>query len=269
MGENSLIGWTDHTFNPWAGCSRISPGCQDCYADNDWARRWHPDKPLWRRHGQRMVMSDSTWRNPVKWNREAQQANRPAFTFCASMADVFEDHPGVVDARTRLWDLIDATPWLRWQLLTKRPENVARMVPWADRWPDHVLLGTSVENQQYADTRLPVLRSLPVAVRFLSCEPLLGPVELDLDGIGWVIVGGKSGGRPRPFDLEWARSIRDQCAAAGIPVFVKQMGTAWARANGHRGKGISDGQEPALWPEDLRVQQIPPAVPAASVDALL
>lgn len=268
MGKTTGIAWTEHTFNPWAGCSRISPGCRNCYADNDWAQRFHPDKPLWRRDGDRMVMSDAKWREPAKWNREAQQARRPEFTFTASMADVFEDHPGIVDARTRFWDLIGATPWLRWQLLTKRPENVARMAPWADRWPDNVLLGTSVENQRWADTRIPILRSLPAAVRFLSCEPLLGPVELDLDGIGWVIVGGESGRDPRPFDLDWARSIRDQCAAAGIPVFVKQMGTAWARANGHRGRHIQNGQEPELWPADLRVQQMPPADQVASADAL-
>lgn len=124
------------------------------------------------------MLSEANWQRPLKWNRDAERAGVPAKVFCASMADVFEDHPQVVEPRKRLWDLIEATPNLVWQLLTKRPENIAGMVPWGDEWPSHVWLGTSVENQRYADTRIYQLLNIPAKTRFLSCEPLLGPVNL-------------------------------------------------------------------------------------------
>lgn len=254
MTANSAISWTDHTFSPWWGCARISPGCQKCYADT-LASRWGNE--LWRRHGERREVSDATWRNPLRWNRDAETAERPALVFCASMADVFEGRADLDLMRERLWRLIDRTPWLRWQLLTKRPENVADMVPWGDLWPANVWIGTSVEDQRRADERIDVLRSLPAAVRFLSVEPLLGPVRLDLDGINWVICGAESGARARPCDVEWIRSVRDQCAEADVPLWVKQLGTVWARANNLRGKGQTAGQDPSRWPVDLRVQRLP------------
>jgi protein gp37 len=158
MGDTTGIGWTDRTFNPWWGCSRVSPGCRSCYADT-LARRWGHD--LWHRDGPRRLLGGASWAKPLRWNREAAAAGVPARVFCASMADVFEDHPQVVGARARLWDLIGQTPWLRWQLLTKRIENVPQMVPWGDRWPANVWLGTSVENGHYAAERIPVLASIP------------------------------------------------------------------------------------------------------------
>jgi len=202
-------------------------------------------------------MSDATWRNPVRWNREADAAGRPALVFCASMADVFEDRRDLDASRDRLWSLIDETPWLVWQLLTKRPENAAAMVPWVDVWPSNVWIGASVEDQRRADERIPVLRMLPAAVRFLSVEPLLEPVRLDLDGIDWAITGGESGARARLCEVDWMRSVRDQCAEADVLLWVKQLGTRWARSSGHRGKGVSAGQKPSLWPADLRIQQLP------------
>jgi protein gp37 len=225
MGTNSAISWCDHTFNPWWGCARVSPGCVNCYADRD-ATRWGMND-LWRANGPRRMMSENYWRQPAKWNREAQAAGTHVKVFCASMADVFEDHPDVVEARARLWDLIEVTPWLRWQLLTKRPENVAGMVPWGGDWPATVWLGTSVENQRYADERIPVLASLPARVRFLSCEPLLAPVDLspwlDAGQLDWCITGGESGGaRRREMSIAWLESVTGQCQAAGVPVFVKQ-----------------------------------------------
>lgn len=254
MTTNSAISWTDHTFSPWWGCARISPGCARCYADT-LASRWGNE--LWRRHGERRPVSDATWRNPVRWNREAEAAGKPALVFCASMADVFEGRTDLDPMRDRLWDLIDRTPWLRWQLLTKRPENVAAMVPWGDSWPSNVWIGTSVEDQRRAAERIPVLRMVPAAVRFLSVEPLLESVRLDLDGVNWCITGGESGAHARLCEVDWLRSVRDQCAEADIPLWVKQLGTRWARLEGHRGKGVSAGQSPALWPVDLRVQQLP------------
>lgn len=243
MGENTGIEWTKHSFNPWWGCARISPGCAFCYADRDSQRLGLPG--LWRRHGPRRMMADSTWRNPLKWNRDAERDGEPARVLCASMADVFEDNPQVVDARKRLWDLIGLTPWLRWLLLTKRPENVADMVPWGDSWPAHVWLGTSVENQRYAGERIPVLLAHPAAQLFLSCEPLLGPVDLTRvdagDGrpfnclapargpaVTWVIAGGESGGaKARLMHPAWATSLRDQAHRSQTPFLFKQWGE-WA-----------------------------------------
>jgi protein gp37 len=172
------------------------------------------------------MLSDANWAKPLRWNRDAEAAGIPARVFCASMADVFEDHPQVIDARARLWDLIEATPWLHWQLLTKRIENVASMAPWGATWPPNVGLGTSVENQWYAGERIPVLASIPARIRFLSCEPLLGPVDLSRwlarGQLSWVITGGESGGRRREMDIGWLTSLAGQCQAAGVPVHVKQ-----------------------------------------------
>ena len=155
----------------------MSPACWFCYADRDAQRYGHQ---VWRRHGPRRMLSEANWQRPFRWNRDAERAGVPAKVFCASMADVFEDHPDVAARRERLWGLIEATPWLIWQLLTKRPENIARMVPWGGEWPPHVWVGTSVENQRYAGERIPILVSAAARarIRFLSCEPLLGTVDL-------------------------------------------------------------------------------------------
>lgn len=252
MSDTTGIEWTDHTFNPWWGCSRVSPACRFCYADRDASRYGFE---VWRRHGPRRMLSDANWQRPVKWNRDAQRAGKPAKVFCASMADVFEDHPDVAEPRKRLWGVIEATPWLRWQLLTKRPENVASMAPWGNDWPSWVWLGTSVENQRYADERIPVLAANPARVLFLSCEPLLGPVNLRpylmpetghctcgagpmcFEGcphepycgleppmVSWVIAGGESGPRARPMHPAWPERVRDDCRAAGVPFLFKQWG---------------------------------------------
>lgn len=173
MGETTEIAWTDHTFNPWVGCSRVSPGCQNCYAealDKRWSRGEH-----WGKAAPRRVTSDANWRKPLKWNRDAEAAGRPALVFCASMADVFEDRPDLVAPRARLFDLIDQTPNLIWLLLTKRPENAARLVAY---WHDNVWVGTTAEDQARLNERLPYLLGIPAAVRFLSCEPLLEHVAI-------------------------------------------------------------------------------------------
>jgi protein gp37 len=254
MSDKTGIEWTNHTFNPWWGCSRVSPGCRFCYADRDAQRYGYQ---LWRRHGARRMLTKA-WDQPAVWNRAAERAGVAAMVFCASMADVFEDHPDVAEPRKQLWDLIEATPWLRWQLLTKRPENVAGMVPWGSDWPSWVWLGVSAENQQWADTRIPLLLELPAKVRFVSAEPLLGPLDLAaylieeqrvtnpiedapdgavIDGmerhgdwwdriehLHWLIAGGESGPRARPMHPDWATSLRDQCVNADVPFLFKQWG---------------------------------------------
>ena len=265
MSDVTAIEWTDHTFNPWWGCSRVSPACRFCYADRD-ARRYGHE--LWRRHGQRRMLSERNWQRPLKWNRDAERAGAPEKVFCASMADVFEDHPDLEEPRKRLWDLIEATPWLRWQLLTKRPENVAGMVPWGSDWPSWVWLGVSAENQRWTDTRIPVLLELPAAVRFISAEPLLGPIDLGFDHecgdpphrtcpvmADWLIIGGESGPRARPMQLEWARGLLAQCRESEVSTvpFVKQLGSVLGRELSAGPKG----GDTARWPADLQVREFP------------
>lgn len=263
--KDSKIEWTDHTFNPWQGCTRVSPGCRHCYAETMMDKRY--GKVKWGPLGKRIRTSADYWKQPLKWNREAAAAGEQRRVFCASLADVFEDKPDQPEMnkwRTELFDLIYETPWLDWLILTKRPENVLRMVPWMFHhpdffgWPSNVWIGTSVENQEQANKRVPELLRIPATVRFLSCEPLLGPIDLtqindgelllDPEGyyylnvlrgfsydsygehghtvprVNWVICGGESGPDARPMHPAWARGIRDQCREAGVPFFFKQWG---------------------------------------------
>jgi protein gp37 len=260
MAENSNIEWTDHTFNPWIGCTKVSPGCDHCYAETWDARGLQQKATRWGPHAARTRTSAANWRKPLAWSKAAQAAGKRARVFCASLADVFDNHASILpEWRAALWQLIAATPHLDWLLLTKRPQNIAKMLPegWGGGWPN-VWLGTTVENQTEADRRIPHLLATPAAVRFLSCEPLLGPVDLtwafpDLRtacchkcgfrtnqvggtcpndgsplrgdiGTDWVIVGGESGPNARPMHPDWARSLRDQCQAAGVAFHFKQWG---------------------------------------------
>lgn len=261
MGENTAIEWATHTFNPWIGCTRVSPGCRFCYAE---ARDQRFGDGLWGKNAPRRVTSDANWRKPLAWDRAAAAAGRRDRVFCASLADVFEAREDLHEPRRRLWGLIDSTPNLDWLLLTKRPENIYGLVPWnINPWPN-VWLGTTVEDQERADERVPVLLEVPATVRFLSCEPLIGPVtfgpgwlapaathcgptpstpealravreivkaagkRMGWAGIDWVICGGESGGKhARPMHPAWARRLRDQCTAAGVPFLFKQWGS-WA-----------------------------------------
>lgn len=239
MAENSGIEWTHHTFNPWWGCVKISPACTNCYA----ATLGHRYGTEWGPSARRRFFGDAHWNEPLKWNRKAEAAGERHRVFCASMADVFEalpdGHPDLAmmaEARERLWELIERTPWLNWLLLTKRPERVMCSVP--ERWrvhgfPENVWPGTTVEDQKRGEERIPMLMAIPAAVRFLSCEPLLGPVDvapwlfwddLTASRLDWVIAGGESGPGARPSHPEWFRSLRDQCTAAGVPFFFKQWG---------------------------------------------
>lgn len=291
MVKNSKIEWTDHTFNPWRGCSKVSPACSRCYA-MELVNRYGGDFL-----GQRKVASEAMWREPLKWNREAGNLGIRKKVFCASLSDVFEDYTGqmvhhsgtpmwlmrdpnghpyqwgagsvldsplsgralhVSDVRRRLCDLFEATPNLDWLVLTKRPENILRFMygckgklesalraepgtPEANIWHHHnVWFGTTVENQEQANKRIPDLLKCRnfSPVLFLSMEPLLENVELSdvthrsdavsqlgkpaMAGIDWVIVGGESGKGARSMKQEWAESLRDQCRAVNVPFFFKQ-----------------------------------------------
>lgn len=301
MSANSKIEWCDHTFNPWIGCTKVSPGCVNCYAEGESKRRgW----AQWGKGKERHRTSENYWKQPLRWNSsglvcvecgtpiansgvaidcECGQAGalghmRRPRVFCASLADWLDDE-GPVEWLADLLALIHATPNLDWLLLTKRPKNWEMRLrlaadsisenklgrkedwKWIRDWvceafaPSNVWLGVSVEDQQRADERIPLLIQIPAAVRFLSCEPLLGKIEFSnannrsdvlamlgkraLTGVDWVICGGESGPRRRPMDPAWARSLRDQCAGANVPFFMKQM----------------DKKLPI--PEDLMVREFP------------
>jgi protein gp37 len=242
MTENSKIEWTHHTFNPWTGCTKVSPACDNCYAEG-WAKRSGHVK--WGPHGARR--RTKTWGDPIKWNMRLEGTGRRERVFCASLADVFDNHRSIEDSwRRDLWQLIENTTNLDWLLLTKRPQNALRFVPaaWRDGFPPNVWVGTTVENQDEAERRIPHLLEIPAKVRFLSCEPLLGPLNLCVllnAGIGtnvgqhvyplsagnklhWIITGGESGNGFRPVDPDWFRHLRDQCLSHKIPFLFKQWG---------------------------------------------
>lgn len=226
MGTSTEIAWTDHTFNPWWGCARVSAGCEHCYAEA-MARRWGHG---WGPGAARRLFGDAHWAEPLRWARDAARAGFRHRVFCASMADWLEDRDDLDDERTRLRTLIEATPELDWQLLSKRPENAARLSPWEQGpYPPHVWLGTTVEHAGTALRRLDALCALDAAVRFVSCEPLLGSINLRpwlSQGISWLIVGGESGPGRREMDLGAAERIVRDCLDAGVAVFVKQDSAA-------------------------------------------
>jgi protein gp37 len=263
MGVETAIEWCHHTHNIVWGCEKVSPACKHCYAET-FSKR--VGLQVWGAQAPRRVMSESYWKQPVKWNAAAQKAGERRRVFCSSMADVFEDHVTVAEQRLRLWPLIEATPWLDWLLLTKRPQHIASMLPatWLDAPRPNVWLGTTCESQEWAEKRVPVLLEVPAAVRFLSAEPLLGPVDIYkwLDPlhkggprepvkprIDWVIVGGESGPGARPMHPMWARDVRQQCEEARTPFLFKQWGD-WlpkSQANGAKcpagwGTVVADGQ---------------------------
>jgi protein gp37 len=264
MSENSKIEWTDHTFNPWEGCQKVGPGCDHCYAETRNARFGGGQAVNWGPGALRRRTSAANWRKPLAWNSAHAEFfakhGRRQRVFCASLADVFDN---AVDPQWRvdLFRLIDATPNLDWLLLTKRIGNARAMSQAAMGMigcihkppPPNVWLGATIVNQAEADRDIPKLLAIPARRRFLSMEPLLGPVDLtriDIDGyreiypltgstgcedddgnpspdlpaLDWVIVGGESGPGARPMSPDWARSLRDQCAAAGVPFLFKQWG---------------------------------------------
>lgn len=310
MGD-SKIQWTDAVWNPVRGCSHISAGCANCYAARQ-AHRFDTCSERSPYHG--LTKPLDPW-GRVRWSGEVRfvpemldaplRWRRPRRVFVNSMSDLF--HESVTDEQiAAVFGVMAACPQHVFQVLTKRPERMARWFEWfatmspgLDGWPlPNVWLGVSCEDQRAADERIPLLLQTPAAVRFVSCEPLLGPVNFarsglafgvplangsrwfgSKPGIDWVIVGGESGPGARPCDVEWIRSIVRQCRAAGVPVFVKQLGSCpqdhgtgldWPDGIRFRqgvGPGSaallrhSKGGDPAEWPEDLRVRQWPEVRP--------
>jgi protein gp37 len=221
MSEETLIAWTDHTFNPWMGCIKVSAGCANCYAER--LTRDRMSLRLWGPGSERQV-TKTPWKNVRTWNNAAKRDGVRRRVFCASLCDVFEDHPTADATRPILWDLIRECTSLDWQLLTKRPQRIADNLPpdWGpEGWP-HVWLGTSVEDMRVAD-RVDHLRHIPAVVRFISYEPALGPLDdLDISGIDWIIYGGESGPGYRKEDKAWARAMHVKCSEAGVAFFHKQ-----------------------------------------------
>lgn len=221
MAENSGIEWTHHTFNPWIGCTKVSAACDHCYAEA-WDARFKGE-----RWGPRAARTRTkTWANPIKWNRIAESEGRRFRVFCASLADVFDNHNSIQpEWRDDLFSLIEDTPNLDWLLLTKRPQNIGRWEGYNGDWPPNVWLGTTVENQAEFDRRVPHLIKHDATVRFLSMEPLLGPVDMSshINELQWVITGGESGAHHRQADPDWFRSLRDQCKQGNVPFLFKQF----------------------------------------------
>lgn len=226
MGADTKIEWAHHTYNPWIGCTRISPACDHCYAA-DWAKRYG-EEHLWQ--GERRRTAASTRHQPFRWNREALAAGERRRVFCGSLMD-FADNQVPGRWRDDTWHIISMCSGLDWMMLSKRPQNYAQFLPtpaigapdWGDGWPN-VWLGTTIEDRKRL-INLEHLRRVPAAVRFLSIEPLLEDLgEIDLTGIHLVIVGGESGPNARPMHPAWVRSILRQCLAQGVAFFFKQWG---------------------------------------------
>lgn len=295
MSEGTKIEWATHTFNPWTGCFPVSPGCLHCYM-----------MALLKRFGKdgrkRTRTSESYWKQAARWNREASNDAARQRVF-PSLCDWLDDEVPI-EWLADFLKLIHDTPNLDWLLLTKRPEkfflqtltvalqyadshNDESFLEWLTLWskehqpPHNVWIGASAEDQKRADERIPELLKIPAAVRFLSVEPLLGPVDLSTSEKGdvmapvdWVIVGGESGPGARPCNVEWIRDIVRQCKAADVPCFVKQLGSRPMLRDappptyppkrreyidfGDRLKlNHPKGGDQAEWPEDLRVREFP------------
>lgn len=237
MAENSAIEWTDHTFNPWIGCTKVSPACDNCYAEALMDSRY--GRVRWGAGEDRVRTARSTWQQPRKWNRQAAATGTRPFVFCASLADVFDNE---VDERWRheLFALIEETPNLVWLLLTKRVGNVRKMTdPLRGQplLPRNVALGATMANQDEYDRDAwkldEVKHFADVRFTFGSFEPMLGPIILDHYAPDWIIVGGESGANARPMNLDWARSLQRQSAELGRVFNFKQAGGRGADKGGH------------------------------------
>lgn len=282
MSEKTKIAWCDSTFNPWIGCTKVSPGCDNCYAEQQDSRKRWGGATHWGSGVPRYRTSASNWAQPLAWDKKAAASGKPWRVFCASLADVLDNEVPQI-WRHDLWKLILSTPNLDWLLVTKRVGNVAKMWPvLAESPPPNVRLLITVCNQEEADRDIPKLLALPCK-NGVSYEPALGPVDWSAvqmrdgdslgiglfshgenSGIEWIIVGGESGPKARSFNVEWARSIIAQCKAAGVPVFIKQFGS-YPYDSEITKSGRSEllklrdraGADPSEWSEDLRVREFP------------
>lgn len=222
MALHSSIEWTEATWNPVTGCNKVSPGCKHCYAER-MARRLEGMGSHNYRNGFKLTLQRQSLKLPLQWKR-------PQTIFVNSMSDLF--HKNVpLDYIKDVFDVMASADWHRFQVLTKRAERLLEI----ERellWPENVWMGVSVENADYQD-RIDYLRATGAHIKFLSVEPLLGPIpDMNLAGIDWVIVGGESGPGARPMDPRWVIDIRDQCTAAGVPFFFKQWGGVWKKKTG-------------------------------------
>ena len=267
---STKIAWTDETWNVTIGCTKVSDGCDNCYAISEAWMRAHNPNPKVSEAFAGTVAKDSDGR--LDWTGrinllgarldQPKHWRKPRKIFVNSMSDVFAARVPV-DFVAKIWATMQDTPQHTYQILTKRPERIARVLdkvhaelgltePLPNVW-----IGTSIESDEFV-RRADALRQAPAAVRFISAEPLLGPLpSLDVRGLDWVILGGESSKRKadaRPLDLDWVREVMGRCRAADVAVFVKQLGAVWARANGAADK---KGGEPEEWPADLRVQEFP------------
>ena len=238
MGTNSPIEWTDATWNPVTGCTKISPGCKHCYAERLSIRLQAMGQPNYR-HGFDVTPQPHMLELPLKWKS-------PKRIFVNSMSDLF--HADVPPAYIhRVFDVMRRAPWHQYQVLTKRSERLLELSGTLT-WEPHIWMGVSVENEDYT-SRIDHLRSTQAHVKFLSVEPLLGPLrQLDLRGIHWVIVGGESGPGARPMDPDWVRGIRDQCLDAGVGFFFKQWGGVNKKKTGRTLDGRTWDQGPETLP---------------------
>ena len=242
MGDQSAIEWTDATWNPVTGCTKVSPGCKNCYAERLAARLHAMGNPRYRNCFTRTLHPDQLTL-PLRWKN-------PRRIFVNSMSDLF--HDGVPEEFIRrAFEVMAQARGHVFQVLTKRSRRLAELAPRLS-WPSNVWQGVSVENARYV-SRVADLVKVPAAVRFLSVEPLLGPIpDLPLKGISWVIVGGESGPRHRPIQPEWVRSIRDQCARAGVAFFFKQWGGRTPKSGGRVLDGHEWSEMPILRPDSAR-----------------
>lgn len=252
MGIETGIAWTDHTFNPWWGCTKVSAGCANCYAETS-SNRWGLN--IWGKESSRKFFGDKHWKGPLKWDRKAASSGIKSKVFCGSMCDIMEIREDLVAPRKRLFDLVEMTPNLIWLFLTKRPENYLSFLPssWLDSPRDNVWMMTTVEDEK-AKWKIDELSNVPAKVRGLSMEPLLEYVDLDnIDKIDWVIVGGESGNEARPFDPEWGERIIDRCKEKGVATFMKQMGSNVP------GYSFVDrkGGDMSEWREDWKIREFP------------
>lgn len=234
MGTNSTIEWTDATWNPVTGCTKISPGCKHCYAERMAIRLRAMGQPNYR-NGFDLTVHEQTLDLPLRWKR-------PQMIFVNSMSDLFHDDVPV-DFIVRAFNVMGKASWHRFQVLTKRSARLAELSPLLP-WAPNIWTGVSVETREY-QYRIDHLRATGAHIKFLSLEPLLGPIPgIDLSGIDWVIVGGESGHRARPIELPWVTEIRDQCLQARVPFFFKQWGGVNKKKAGRELEGRTWEQMP-------------------------
>lgn len=240
MGEHSGIEWTDATWNPVTGCTKISPGCKNCYAERLALRLRAMGNPRYER-GFAVTLHPAQLALPLRWRR-------PSRIFVNSMSDLFhEDVP--IEFIERVFEVMAQASWHVFQILTKRSQRLATLAPRL-RWAPNIWQGVSVESARYA-SRIGNLLNVPASVRFLSLEPLLGALpNLPLSGVDWVIVGGESGGGRRPIEAVWVQEIRDQCLAASVPFFFKQWGGRTPRSGGRLLDGRTWDDLPTIAPRE-------------------